>query len=84
VKNTSEGRGLPLAAGFANMSASSFLLISLCWSVNPLNCFSRLHIANKYCTRIGSLAVKYFSICRAMILESVLTMHVVTPRALSL
>jgi hypothetical protein len=51
--------------------------------VNALNYFSRLRTANKYCIWTGSLIEKSFSICPATSSESVLTMHVVTPRALS-
>jgi hypothetical protein len=76
--------GSPLAGAFSNMSASSFLLLSICWSVNPLNYFSRLRTADKYCMRTGSLVVQSFLICLATILESVLTMHIFTLRALSL
>jgi hypothetical protein len=82
-KNTSEGMRSPFAGAFASMLACSFLLHSICCSVNPLNCFSRLHTADKYCIRTGSLAEQSFSICPVTILESVLTMQVVTPRALS-
>jgi hypothetical protein len=49
-----------------------------------LNYFSRLRTTDKYCMRSGSLDVRSFSIFPATILELVLTMHVVTPRALSL
>jgi hypothetical protein len=76
--------GSPLAAAFVNMSASSFLLLSICWSVNPLNYFSSLRTADKYCMRTGSLAMQSFLICPATILDSVLAMHVVTSRAMSL
>jgi hypothetical protein len=55
-KNTSKGMGSPFTNAFASMSASSFLLRSICCSVNPLNCFSRLHVADKYYIRTGSLA----------------------------
>jgi hypothetical protein len=65
------------------MLASSFLLHSICCSVNPLNCLSRLRTTHKYCIWTGSLAEQSFSICPTTILELVLTMHVVIPRALS-
>jgi hypothetical protein len=54
-KNTSDGRGSPFTAAFASMSASSFLFLSMCCNVNPSNYFSRLHIVDKYCIRIGSM-----------------------------
>jgi hypothetical protein len=77
-KNTSDGSGSPFAAAFANMLASSFLFRSMCSNVNPLNCFSRLHTIERYCMRTGSLAEQSFLIWSATILESILTMHVVT------
>jgi hypothetical protein len=82
-KNTTKGMGSPFAAALASMSASSFLFCSICCSVNPLNCFSRLRTTDKYCIRTSSLVEKSFSICPAVILESVLTMQVVSLRALS-
>jgi hypothetical protein len=66
------------------MSASSFLFRSMCCSVNPLNCFSRLRTTDRYCMRTGSLEEHSFSIWPATILESVFTIHVATPRARSL
>jgi hypothetical protein len=83
-KNTSDGRGSPFATAFANMSTSSFLFRSMCCNVNRLNCFSRLRTTERYCNSTGSLAEQSFSIWPATILESVLTMHVVTPRSRSL
>jgi hypothetical protein len=52
-------------------------------SVNPLDYFSRHHTADRYCMRTGSLVEQSFSIWLTTILESVLTIHVATPRALS-
>jgi hypothetical protein len=52
-KNTSDGSGSPFAATFANMSTSSFLFHSMCCNVNPLDCFSRLHMVERYCMRTG-------------------------------
>jgi hypothetical protein len=83
-KNTSYGSGSPFAAAFANMSASSFLFRSMCCNVNPLNYFSMLCMVEKYCMRTGSLVEQSFSIWPATILKSVLTIHIVTPRAHSL
>jgi hypothetical protein len=83
-KDTSDGSRSPFAAAFANMSASSFLSRSMCCNVNLLNWFSRLRTVERYCMRTGSLAEQYFSIWPTINLESVLTMHVVTPRARSL
>jgi hypothetical protein len=83
-KDTLDGSGSPFAAAFANMSASSFLSLSMCCNVNPLNCFSKLRRVEKYCMRTDSLAEQSFLIWSMIILESVLTMHVVTPRARSL
>jgi hypothetical protein len=70
-----------MAAALANVSASSFLLRSTCCSVKPLNCFSRLWMTVRYCMSTGSSAEYSFSIWPATTLESVLIMHVVTPRA---
>jgi hypothetical protein len=75
--------GSPFATAFASMLASSFLLRPICCCLNPLNCFSRLRTADKYCIRTSSWAKQSFSICPATILELVLTVQVVTPRALS-
>lgn len=61
-----------------------FLFLSICWMVNPLNCFSRLRTTDKYWRRTGSRTLQFFSIYRATTLESVLTMHVLMPSALSL
>jgi hypothetical protein len=61
-KNTFEGMGSPFVVAFASKLVSSFLLMFMCWSVNPLNYFSRLHMTNKYCMRTSSLAVQSFSI----------------------
>jgi hypothetical protein len=83
-KNMSYGIGSPFAASFANMLVSSFLFRYMCYNVNPLNYFSRLRTTDKYCMRTGSLAEQSFSIWPMTILESVLTIHVVTPRARSL
>jgi hypothetical protein len=83
-KDTSDGSGSPFVVAFANMSASSFLSCSMCYNVNPLNCFSRLHTVERYCMRTVSLVEQSFFIWPTIILESVLTMHVVTPRARSL
>ena len=69
------------AAALANVSASSFLLRSTCCSVKPLNCFSRLWTTVRYCMSTGSFAEYSFSIWPATTLESVLIMHVMTPRA---
>jgi hypothetical protein len=82
-KNTSDSNGSPFADAFASMSASSFLFRSMCCSVNPLNCFYRLHTTDRYCMRTGSLAEQSFSIWPTTILELVFTIHVATPRALS-
>jgi hypothetical protein len=65
------------------MSASSFLLNSMWCKVNPLKWFSRLRTSDKYCIRTSSLAEQSFSICLVTILESVLTIQVVTHMALS-
>jgi hypothetical protein len=52
----SDGRGSPFIAAFASMSASLFLLRSICCNVNPLNYFSRLRTTDKYYIRTSSLA----------------------------
>jgi hypothetical protein len=78
------GQGLALGAALANASASSFLLRSMCCRVKPLNCLSRLRIAVRYCMSTGSFAEYSFSIWPTTTLESVLIMHVVTPRARNL
>jgi hypothetical protein len=83
-KNTSDGNESPFAAAFANMLASSFLFRSMCCNVNPLNYFSRLRTADRYYMRTSSLAEQTFSIWVSTILESILTIHVATPRACSL
>jgi hypothetical protein len=82
-KNTSDGKGSPFAAALA-MSTSSFLFRSMCCKVNPLNCFSRHRTTERHCMRTSSLVEQSFLIWLETILESVLTMHVVTPRACSL
>jgi hypothetical protein len=56
----------------------------MCCNVNPLDYFSRLHTVERYCLRTGPLAQQSFSNFPATILELVLTMHVVTPRACNL
>lgn len=71
-KNTSEGKGWPFVAAFASISASSFLFLSMFWSVKPLNYFSILCTTDRYCMRTGSLAMHSFSICPAIDFESVL------------
>jgi hypothetical protein len=83
-KNTSEGKVSPLAAALANALASSFLARSTCCKVKPLNCLSRLRTAVRYCMSAGSFAEYSFSTWPTTTLESVLTMQVATPSALSL
>jgi hypothetical protein len=56
VINTSEGRASPFAAALANVLASSFLFLSMCCRVKPLNCFSRLRMAARYCISMDSLS----------------------------
>jgi hypothetical protein len=75
------GRASPFAAALANVSASSFLFLSTCCRQKPLNCFSRPRTAARYCISMDSLAEYSISIWSATTLESVLMMHVVTPRA---
>jgi hypothetical protein len=82
--NTSEGKASPLAVALANASASSFLAWSICCRVKPLNCLSRLRTVVRYCMSEGSFAEYSFSTWPATTLESVRTMHVVTPSARSL
>lgn len=48
------------------------------------NYFSRLCTAERYSKRMGYFAMQSFSILSATILESILTMHVLTPWALNL
>jgi hypothetical protein len=79
-----EGQGLPLGCCFSNALASSFLLRSTCCRVKPLNCLLRLSTAVRYCMSVGSFAKYSFSTWPATTLESVLTMHVVTPSARNL
>ena len=52
--------------------------------MKPLNCLLRLRTAVRYCMSAGSFAEYSFSTWPATTLESVLTMQVVTPSALSL
>jgi hypothetical protein len=69
----SEGKGSPLVVAFASMPPSSFLFLSMCCRVNPLNYFSRFCNVDRYCARIGSFDAQSFSICPVIVLESVFT-----------
>jgi hypothetical protein len=50
------GPGSPFTAALANVSASSFLCLSMCCRLKPLNCFSRLRMAARYYISTSSLA----------------------------
>jgi hypothetical protein len=71
-KNTSTGKGLLRAM---SSSTSEFLFLSMYSMVKPLKKNSNLLTRARYFSRVGSLAIHYFSICPATTLEFVWRMH---------
>ena len=81
--NMSAGIGVLCAATFANSSASMFSLLGMRRKVKAAKCFSILCTAAKYLISSGSFAVNSFLTCPTITCESDLTIHLLTPRALS-
>lgn len=75
-------QGIPFGCNLTSMPPSLFLFLSMCCRVNPLNCFSRFCNVDRYCARIGSFVAQSFSFCPVIVLESVFTTQVFTPRSL--
>jgi hypothetical protein len=83
-KNMSVSNGMLLANNFADSSAYKFLLLSMYSTIKPSKWVSILLMRAKYLSRVGSRAMRSFSIWLTITFEFVGSVHVRPPMALNL